>query len=147
MADQGPSILESWLIREKPRHFVLGHVLGRSIELGWVSGEELAEKGVGSFECDLLHDNKLTWSGIVYDLFGFPRGSDVPREQALASYWTPSRDILERIRSYAIDHSRSFILDAEISGFAGRQKWMRIVAEPVLSGQDVVRLRGLKLPL
>jgi hypothetical protein len=147
VAEASPSILESWLLREEPRHFVLGHILRRSTEFGWVSDDELADKGIGTWECDLLQQNKLTWSGAVYDIFGFSQGSDVSRDQAVASYCTPSREILERIRSYAIDHSRAFILDAEINAAAGMQRWMRIVAEPVVSDQGVVGLRGLKLPL
>lgn len=134
-------------MREEPRHFVLGHIFGRSADLGSVTDQELEKHGIGRWECDFLNNNKLTWSGIVYDLFGFSRGSEVSREQAVASYCTPSRDILERIRTYAVDHSRAFVLDAEINGFGGRQQWIRIVAEPVLSDEAVVGLRGLKLAL
>ena len=147
MTKRAPSILHSWLVNEKPRHFVLGHVMGPSAELGWATDEELAEKRVGRWECDLVHNDSLTWTNEVYDLFGFRRDTQVARSDAVGRYCDQSRDILERIRSYAIGHCRSFVLDAEISPSIGTRQWIRIVAAPVLSDHRVVRLQGLKLPL
>jgi hypothetical protein len=147
MTEKVPSIFDNWFIHEKPRHFVLGHVFSRGAELNWANISDPARKGVGRWECDLVRNDALTWSDEVYDLFGFSRGSEVARDDAAARYCNPSRDIMERLRSYAIGHSSAFILDAQIQPGNGECRWMRLIAEPVVQDKRVVRLRGIKLAL
>lgn len=124
---------------------------GRRFELGWV-GETLmpafdedafARHAMGRWECDLA-DNSLTWSNSVYDLFGLPRGADLSRAATVAQYCEGSRAAMERLRAYAIRHSRGFTLDAEIRATDGTHRWMRLVAAPVCVDDRVVRLVGTK---
>jgi hypothetical protein len=62
------------------------------------------------------------------------------------TYYSPhSRAVLEGLRSEAIEHKKSFVLDAEIRpGHGLRRCWMRIVAAPVCEDGEVVRLQGFK---
>jgi hypothetical protein len=52
---------------------------------------------------------------------------------------------MERLRSYAIRHKRGFTLDAEIRPVIGDNRWMRLIAVPIIEGDRAVRLHGLKV--
>lgn len=136
----------SWALSEQPRHFELGFVLNSAV-IDMVGPSEVGGLGVhhaGCWECDLT-DNKLIWSGGIYDIFGLPRGTEVSRDEAVALYTEESRAAMERLRNYAIGHKRGFTLDAEIRPAVGGRRWMRLIAAPVCDGDKVVRLHGLKL--
>ena len=137
----------SWSLSEEARHFELGHVLNCAITdaieparvgaLGW--------HHAGLWECNLV-DNSLVWSGGTHDIFGLPRGSQVTREQALACFSEESRAALERLRHNAIRNHAGFTLDARIHAAAvGEERWVRLIAAPVIENDTVVRLHGLKL--
>jgi PAS domain-containing protein len=136
----------SWPLWEQPRHFELGHVLNSAIsdvvEPGTTGRLDLHH--AGCWECD-LNDNKLTWSGGVYDIFGLPRWVAVRRDEAVALYSERSRAIMERLRAHAIGHRRGFTVDVEIVPATGERRWVRLIAAPVCVGRDVIRLHGLKL--
>jgi len=136
----------SWPLWEQPRHFELGHVLNSAvsdlIEPGRIG--QLGFHHAGCWECDLT-DNKLMWSGGVYDIFGLPRWVPVRREEAVALYGEGSRAIMERLRAHAIRHRRGFTVDVEILPATGERRWIRLIAAPVCAGRDVIRLHGLKL--
>ena len=104
------------------------------------------EDDVGVWHCDLRHQDALTWSGKVYELFGLPHGSDVVRAEAVAKYREHSRGVLERMRNYAIKRRCGFMLDAAINPH-GTTRWIRILAAPVIEEDRVVGLRGLKREL
>lgn len=139
-------LFHSWPLSEKRLHFRLGHLLNSAAaesaqpsEIGAIGAHH-----AGCWECDLA-DNALTWSGGVYDIFALPRGATVSRDDAAAFYTEESRAAMERLRAYAIKHKRGFTLDAEIRPPVGAPRWMRLIAAPVVEGDRVVRLHGIKL--
>jgi hypothetical protein len=101
---------------------------------------------IGRWECDLLQVDRLTWSEAVYDMFGFQRGQSVQREEAVARYRDSSRELMERLRDYAIRQRHAFVLDAGIDpGGGGMPRWMRLITIPIESDGNIVALKGLKV--
>lgn len=139
-------LTHSWPLFERRQHFDLG-CLFDSPDQALAEPEQFAgpleEQGIGLWQCE-LHDNALTWTDIVFDLFGLPRGVVVTRDEAIALYAEPSRAAMERLRAHAIKHRRGFTLDAEIVPMIGPRRWMRLIAAPVCVGSHVVRLHGIK---
>lgn len=137
----------SWPMFEQARHFELGHILNCAA-IDAVQPSSVGALGFqhsGCWECD-LSDNSLIWSGGVYDIFGFPRGSAVTRAQTVLLYSEESRVKMERLRSYAIRHKRGFTLDVQIRpASGGSDRWMRLIGVPVCEDGRVARLHGLKL--
>jgi PAS domain-containing protein len=145
--DLEPTALHhSWPIFEQARHFDLGSVLSCAVT-DMIEPARVGELGLhhaGLWECN-LSDNRLTWSGGVFDIFGLPRGAQVSRDETVALYCEPSRAAMERLRAHAIKHRRGFTLDVEINPATGGRRWMRLIAAPVCKGGIAVRLHGLKL--
>jgi PAS domain-containing protein len=139
-------ISHSWPLFEQARHFELGCILNSAaIHDSTPAGiGELGPQHAGCWECD-LSDNSLIWSGGVYDIFGFPRGAEVTRDEAVALYCEESRAAMERLRAHAIKHRRGFTIDVEIRPAGGENRWMRLIAVPVCAGDQPIRLHGLKL--
>lgn len=139
----------SWPLFDQERYLDLCAVLGADAPaladaLGCAAtGAALAGRGVGVWSCDLA-DNRLSWSAGVFDIFGLPRDARVTREDAVALYCDESREVMERLRAYAIRHRRGFTIDVEIRPAITRHRWMRLCAAPVCEGKDVVRLIGWK---
>ncbi|HEX7823079.1 MAG TPA: PAS domain-containing protein [Sphingobium sp.] len=106
--------------------------------------DDLADRGIGVWECD-LSNNWVTWSAGVYDLFGLPRGMVLDRGLTVSLYTPSSRAVMEELRAYAIRHRRGFTVDAELRRPGGDHRWMRLSAVPLLEGGKVMRLRGLKV--
>ena len=98
---------------------------------------------IGIWECDLPSET-LRWSGAVYDLFEFPRGSTPDRTTALGCYTDEARRRLVAARSEAIARRSSFSLDTEIVGRRGARRWIRITATVECRGDVPVRIFGLK---
>ncbi|MBB3983423.1 PAS domain-containing protein [Sphingobium fontiphilum] len=103
----------------------------------------LAERGIGLWRCDLA-DDSLSWTCGVYDIFGIERDSEISRAFAASRYLSESRDAMERLRAYAIRHRRGFTLDVDICRVDGGHCAMRLIAAPVLEGDEVVALFGVK---
>jgi hypothetical protein len=144
-----PVIGWNWPLQEQQGHFDLGHVFNCVITdaIEPVQVAAIGPHHAGLWECDLA-DQSLTWSGGVYDLFGLPRGGVVTRDQAVAHYREDSRAKLERLRTYAICHRAGFTLDAQIRAAAvGEYRHVRLVAAPLVLGDSVIRIHGLKLAL
>ncbi|WP_293880173.1 PAS domain-containing protein [Sphingomonas sp.] len=136
----------SWPLFERHRQFDAGHDFGwsQSTSIDLLAGQAaLARQGIGTWECDLSH-NALTWSTQVYDLFGMPHGKPAGRKLTVSLYREDSRVKMERLRAYAIKHSRGFTLDAEIVPANGGRRWIRLVAAPVCVDGTPVRLQGFK---
>lgn len=108
------------------------------------SGERLAARGMGLWECNLA-DNRLSWTGGVYDLFGVPRDMAVDRRHIVSLYQGRSRVAMEALRDHAITFRRGFTMDAHIRQDGGDERWMRLSALPVIENGRVTRLRGTKL--
>lgn len=136
----------SWPLCEQSLHFDLGCILNCAV----ADALEPAPSGVlgphhaGLWECN-LSDNSVIWSGGVYDIFGFPRGIRIRREDALSCYEEESRAAMERLRSYAIKHKRGFTIDVQIRPASKTSCRTRLIAAPLCDGDKVVRLHGLKL--
>ena len=101
----------------------------------------------GYWHCSIANHERLTWSDKVYELFGLPAGSPIEREWALARYSQDSRKTLERVRSFGLAHKSSFILDAEIMPEGAGDRWIRVLAVPIVASGCVVGLHGLKRAL
>lgn len=97
----------------------------------------------GIWEC-LLPYETLTWSDSVYDLFELPRGFRVSREETLGFYTEESREMLEAVRTRAIQDRTPFSLDAEIVTALGKRRWVRIKATVECENDAPVRLFGTK---
>ncbi len=120
--------------------------LGRIIEsaAGTDAAPPLETIDAGAWSCD-LSDQQLTWSAPVKRLFGFtPEDAAPNRERVLRRYDEASRAAIERLRAYAIQHRRGFLLDAALRPVDGYRRWVRLVAIPVCQGSSVVRLAGYK---
>jgi PAS domain-containing protein len=145
--DLEPTALHhSWPIFEQARHFDVGSVLSCAVT-DMIEPARVGELGLHHarlWECNLT-DNRLTWSGGVFDIFGLPRGAQVSRDETVALYCEPSRAAMERLRAHASKHRRGFTLDVEINPATGGRRWMRLIAAPVCKGGKAVRLHGLKL--
>jgi len=107
------------------------------------SDQALAERGIGLWHCDLQNE-RLSWTGGVYDLFGLDRDMSVSRPLAVSLYAPDSREAMERLRAYAIRYRRGFTLDVEIRPLDGDERTMRLIAAPILHGDQVVALHGIK---
>jgi len=136
----------SWPLFEQTQHFELGYVLNSAATDAVVPSAvgSIGPHHAGVWECD-LSDDRLIWSGGVYDIFGLPREAVASRDEAVALYAEESRAKMERLRSYAIRHCRGFTLDAEIRPVSGPARWVRLIAAPVCERERVVRLHGFKL--
>lgn len=98
----------------------------------------------GSWECDIAHQDRLTWSDRVYRLFGLKTGVPVDRAWAVARYSEQSKAALDRVRKEALRRNFGFILDAEIEPEGAGTRWIRVLAVPVFKNGRVVRLHGVK---
>jgi hypothetical protein len=102
---------------------------------------------IGYWHCDIAHDEALTWSDIVYELFGLPHGALIDRNWAVARYSEISKSALDTVRTYAISRKLGFILDAEISPEGADNRWIRVLAVPIVRRGRVVGVHGLKRAL
>ena len=140
----------SWALYERERHFELGQVHGYDSLDSLPDGVNvLGEAGFararpGKWECDLDDNNRLSWSGEVYDIFGIPRGAALVRDETAALYCEGSRAAMEKLRAYSIKHRRGFTLDVEIQPAQASRRWMRLIAAPLCVDDRVVKLQGLK---
>lgn len=105
--------------------------------------EALGQRGIGLWHCELA-DDRLSWTSGVYDLFGIERGVEVPRPLAVSLYAPHSREAMEQLRAYAIRYRRGFTLDIDIRPLDGGACTMRLVTAPVIEGDRVVAIRGVK---
>ena len=101
----------------------------------------------GYWHCDIAEHEKLTWSKKVYELFGVHPGTDVEREWAVARYSEASRKSLERVRHFALNRKYGFILDAEIAPEDEPNRWIRVLAVPIVANGRPVGLHGVKRAL
>lgn len=146
----GPGMLAgTWLLREHNHRFDLGHVLNCAV-IDAIPPCHIGELGMyhaGLWEYD-LRENSLIWSGGVYDIFGFERGSPITRQEALACYTDDSRAKVESLRAYALNHLCGFTIDVEIRAAAvGEVRQVRLIGAPILEQDKVAKLSGLKLAL
>ena len=96
-----------------------------------------------AWECDLA-TNALRWSAGVYELFGFPPGSLVTRDEAVAMYTPESAALLEQVRSRAVAEGSSFTIDVTIRRRDGALRKMRLTADVECVDGKPVRLYGTK---
>ena len=137
----------SWLMPQHGQPLDLGELFGaaacRGADFDTLDDAMLSAHGIGRWSCG-LPDNRLRWSGPVFDLFGLPRDATLSRDEIVALYCDGSRAVMDHLRSYAIRHRRGFTIDAEIRTVGGERRWMRLLGAPVCDGNRVVRLQGLK---
>ncbi|MGH6681325.1 MAG: diguanylate cyclase domain-containing protein [Bradyrhizobium sp.] len=120
----------------------------RAYEGGLARSREIFERAsaaarLGTWECNLSTET-LQWSPGTYDMFDIPRGSPLVRNQTLACYPAKALEMLEAIRSRAIEQRTDFNLDAEIVTAKGNRRWIRITAMVECAGTRPIRLFGLK---
>ena len=101
----------------------------------------------GYWHCDIVDDDTLTWSEKVYELFGLSAGAPVKREWAVGVYSDRSRATLERVRTLGLNRKVGFILDAQIRVDGLNDRWIRVLAVPIIKDGRVVGLHGLKRAL
>jgi hypothetical protein len=140
--------MDGWLVRglfygEPAGAFSDGHLFAHPPELAGAQGDP----ALGYWHCDIADHDRLTWSEKVYELFGLPNGGPVQRDWAVAHYSESSRSTLNKVRNYALGRKFGFILDAEIGADGAGKRWIRVLAVPILKGNRVVGLHGLKRAL
>ena len=143
METKASNFLIEWFQNEPAGTFVKGHVFRNAPDLT----DARERPGMGYWHCDIAKHNQLTWSNFVCSLFGLPPGAQVEREWAVARYSSQSRNILQKVRTYAIDRKLGFILDAEITFEGGNCRWIRMLAVVIVARDRVVGLHGLKRAL
>ncbi|MAN75855.1 diguanylate cyclase [Pelagibacterium flavum] len=82
---------------------------------------------MGAFSCNLA-DERLSWTGGVFDMFGLSGERPPERQATVEMYTEASRALLGRKRSHAIATCSSFSLDANIIRPDGTERWIRINA-------------------
>ncbi|QZH75490.1 MAG: sensor histidine kinase [Erythrobacter sp.] len=98
---------------------------------------------IGVWECDLASE-ELSWTDMVYDLFGFPRQSRVSRAATLACYEPQSRREMEELRAQAIANCSNFTVDTAIRTQQGELRWIRITGDVEQQDGKPVRIFGTK---
>jgi len=137
------SVADALFNEEPPGTFLFGHVFRSAPDLT----DAQQDPDSGYWHCDVADHDRLTWTEKVYELFGLPAGAPVEREWAVARYSEQSKDILQRVRSFALNRQFGFILDAAIKPEGERNRWIRVLAVPILADGRVVGLHGLKRAL
>ena len=140
------ALLHQLFYGEPAGRFALGHIF-RSAQGFSAIAKGLGRDEAGQWSCDLTDRDRLAWSDKVYELFGFPDGAPVERDAAVARYTDHSKSVLERVRTFAILRKCGFILDAAIRPEGQANRWIRVIAFPVVDGERVVALQGLKRAL
>ena len=75
----------------------------------------------------------------IYDL---DQNTSSTKEMKL-SYYTPrSRELIEEAFQGAIQNKKSSKLDLELISAKGNHKWVRLIGTPVISDENVVKIRG-----
>ena len=98
---------------------------------------------IGVWEYDLI-SKKLTWTDMVYDIFGISRGTQIDRATALELYEPGSRREMERLRTNAIKSGGGFVLDVRIQRTSGEIRWVRLTATVEREADTSVRIFGTK---
>ena len=98
---------------------------------------------IGAWSCN-LEDDRLTWTGGVFDLFGVPHDAPVERPDVLGLYSEQSREILEHRRARAIATRGGFTMEASIVRPDGVLRWVRITAATQVANGRSVALYGMK---
>jgi hypothetical protein len=136
-------LLHQLFFTEPAGRFTLGQVYRSAEAFCTADGLPLPD-GAGSWRCDIHDNDRLTWSDADYEMFGLPAGEIVPLEMAVARYLDHSRNVLARLRGFAIEHGCTFILDAAIDPHGTGATWIRVLAVPIVADGRVVGLHGLK---
>jgi len=136
------NLLRTLFFDEPAGVFAEGQVLTRETASSF--DESKLDRDVGFWKCDLFDESRLTWSEKVYEIFGFPSTAPVARHEAVERYAKGSREVLERVRTFALTQKLGFLLDAEITCREGRTRSIRILAVPVFEQGRMVGLRGAK---
>ena len=137
------SFVSSLFYDEPAGAFAHGYVFINAPELS----DDQCNSEIGYWHCDIAHQERLTWSDTVYELFGLPNRAKVDREWAVSRYSPDSKGILEKVRGFALRRKCGFILDAEISAEGADRRWIRVLAIPILVRERIVGLHGLKRAL
>jgi len=137
------ALLHQLFFNEPAGRYTLGQVY-RSAEVFWLEPDFQLPDDTGFWRCDIKDNDKLTWSETVYEMFGLPVGEVVPRDEAVARYLEHSRNVLARVRGFAIEHGCSFILDAAINAHGAENSWIRVLSVPIVEDGRVVAIHGLK---
>ena len=141
-----PSVAEQLFFTEPMGRFALGHVFRTGQEVA-SEAPGLRDTDIGYWKCDIEDGNRLTWSTKVFELFDFAPDQPVDRQKAVERYSPHSRSVLDRLRSFALNHKCGFILDASLGQQGQNMRWIRVLAVPILDNDKVVGLQGLKRAL
>jgi PAS domain-containing protein len=136
------SLINALFYDEPAGTFAHGHVFRSPPDLS--SPQQDPDNGYWHYD---IADHSLTWSEKVYELFGLPPGAAIGREWAVSRYSEDSRNALERVRTFGLNRNFGFILDAEIRPEGAAERWIRVLAVPILKERRVLGLHGLKRAL
>jgi PAS domain-containing protein len=140
-------LLDNGPLFERSRQFELGCTFDcLGTDLAHIAiRRALGRSNAGWWECE-LPTNTLSWTTGVYTIFGLPRAARITRGEAVSLYSESSRQVLERLRSFAIDNATGFIMDAQIHPANGeRERWMRLIGAPLVEDGRTIGLYGFKI--
>jgi hypothetical protein len=135
-----PTFVNAMFEQEAAGTFAEGYVFKSGLDLDGLRGDAAN----GYWRCDVAHNDDLTWSDQVYDLFGLAAGSPILRDWAVARYSEASKEALRRVRKFGLTRDFGFILDAEIDPEGAPVRWIRVLAVPVIENGRLVALHGVK---
>ncbi|MCH8558777.1 MAG: PAS domain-containing protein [Balneolia bacterium] len=97
---------------------------------------------VGGWNFDLV-SGEISWTGMVYDIFGKNRDSYNPSEESQYNLFVPeSGKKMKAAIKTAIEKGENFDLELEIISGKGQNKWIRTIGNPVKEDEKIVRIYG-----
>ena len=97
---------------------------------------------VGSWEIDLLDDNKVVWSGVTHSIFGVSDDYVPDLNNCFDFFETESRQVIQDAIYNAMDNGSPFDLELEIITPTGDKKWGRCIAEAEFHDGRCVKIAG-----
>ncbi|MGX4642668.1 EAL domain-containing protein [Massilia sp. SYSU DXS3249] len=96
---------------------------------------------IGAWEIDVA-SGAFHWTEELARIYELPEGQPLTLETCAACFGPEDRALIERSLEEARQHGAPFTLELEMVSGAGKRKWVRSIARPVLDGERVARLRG-----
>ncbi len=105
---------------------------------------QLANVGGWSVE---IPSNRLTWTPETYRIHDLPVDQAITVEQAIGYYDVSDRALVSRNFEHAIGSGRRLSFEARICTSNGLRKWVRVVGDPVVEGDQAVRVAGAMMDI
>jgi PAS domain S-box-containing protein len=95
---------------------------------------------MGSWSLEVA-TGEVTWSKQTYALLEIDESQPLSLELVMSSYVDP--DALQSAFERAIQHAEPYDIEAEVITGGGKHRWVRVMCNPVVQDEQVVRLTGI----